>query len=1103
MTGKKMIRIGVALLIVAAVASAVAVRAADSPDMLAKRKLQRKAEQLRATERNRNEFDRAWLRSHTIDGRNSSQSLNFDTPIIRESSPPRDGYAVSGSMAAPAPSPGLDIAFTSYDYQANSSQGYQVARTPTGQEIHFTWMSFNIIPVDIEQSDRYVKYTNLDKTTMFMNQGYDGVPVTGADNRAGYCNIDVINGGQAQVGMHMAEDYNTPGLDVYGTWHVAFPAPPLSVQLAVQLVGYDLTCAEVLWPKLTADRSSDVVHEIAHSNVNDCPNDKLWYWRYNPGTQLWEGPGWIDNSPEISYALAVDANSAKVAVAVHAVAGGKNNVYYIESTADGSDWLTSTAPKPKTAITNYTDPNGFDAYVHLTATYDNSSALHVMWDEQENSASEHIAIKHWNSTRNTIRTAAIGYWDRPVTSGVFNLNLSKMTMGIGDGSTMCQGGAQSNSNYVYVVYTQFGGDTPLELSDYSSEYSFEGRSGGYMNGELYLSVSNSGGNTWSPKVNLTNTKTPGCQPGLASLTAPYLPTNPDSVCRSEHWSTIGRVVRDIDILFISDLDAGGIPQGEGSWQLNPVHYLQLPGGTTDAQYVCPVIAPVFASTLTSAADCEYHAPQAGSATATLTIFNLGNATLNQGTGGGLTVTDFPGLPQLSVPGPGPYSILAGDPDVVKTVTMTANGAAEGLYVGSISISHNDATSVPPSPRIYPILFFVFNQFFCPEKEVLKTGVASPGSLALQVESSGRFGSTNGEGGLWRYKDSSSTIYDASLLIAHGTQGSPDTTVFLRFFDRASNGQAGFRAQGDLVVDTSTYSTGAGYATATGKMSTIDSVVGVQVEWVFPQDPSLDELVLARYKVYRHKSATAVSNMAIGILMDADVIPASYLGQIQSGVENKPGSDGTRNLVWAGGADTANHVIVGLNTATRFRGGVAVPGGFEGARVGNNGADIQPGGGPTDGFLYSNLQNLAGIDLFSASDTDLYIMVSLDKGRSIGAGETLSYVLVYASDTIDEASFKAKVDAGAALAATVFPSGCTCPCWADPLCDGIRSNVQDVVATVNVAFRNVAAVTDPGCPKQRTDVNADGVTSVVDVVKVVNVAFRNASVATEFVNPCAP
>jgi serine protease len=79
--------------------------------------------------------------------------------------------------------------------------------------------------------------------------------------------------------------------------------------------------------------------------------------------------------------------------------------------------------------------------------------------------------------------------------------------------------------------------------------------------------------------------------------------------------------------------------------------------------------------------------------------------------------------------------------------------------------------------------------------------------------------------------------------------------------------------------------------------------------------------------------------------------------------------------------------------------------------------------------------------------------------------------------------------------------CSCPCHGDPQCDGVQCTLQDVVQTVNVAFRGGAPVFDPQCPHENTDVNCDNATSVQDVVKVVNVAFRGGNLATEFCNPC--
>jgi hypothetical protein len=1147
MTGK-IVKIGVGLLVVAVAASTVAVRAANSPDTYTKRKIQRMVERHRATEQYRNELNREWLRGRVIDGARGPAVHSFGTPIIRESSTPRDAFSSTNALVPP-PSPGQDIGFTSYDYQANNSQGFNVARTPAGTRIHFTWMSFKYIPPNDQAEDRYVLYSGYDDIgdypAMDAGTGYNGIEVTGATNRGGYCGIDVDNLNHAQIAMHQAENDYT--IEPYEPWHVQLPFGDDTYQI-YGLTGQDNSCAGtgggtggVLWPRLTADRSNLILHEIAHSNVNDCPNEKLWYWRFD-GVSTWAGPALVGNTSDISYVLAADATTNKVAVVTHETEGGFSDVAYIESATNGTDWLAlvpnvDTLPN-KHFVTNYGDPEDFTGYLHLTTTYDNSGALHIMWDEQENANSEHIAIKHWNSSRGTIRDVTLGYWDRTHSGGVFNLNLSKLTMGIGDGSTTCGGG--SNNNYVYATYTKFGGNTVVEQNDYSNEYSYEGRAGGFLNGEIYLAISNSGGNTWSPPVNLTNTKTPQCHPGLADLIDGD-PEKPDSVCRSEHWATIGRVVKDIDVFFISDIDAGGIPQGEGSWQLNPVHYLKLSGSGIAPAGVCPEIAPVFEATLSSDPLCEYHATKTGFTEADLIIRNLGNADLNDEGAGGITFTDFPGAPTMVLTGDdlGPYTILAGADNIEILVTMNSNGAAEGLYLGQISITHNDNNVNNPSPRVYTVEFFVFDVFNCPETELLKTSVASPGSLQLAIGSDGRFASQAAEGGLWRFTDSSSTIFDASLIMAHGTQGpgSDDTTVFLRFFDRLSNGQNGWRSQSELWVDTVGYGAGTQpYATAGAYMTTSDSIMAVNVSWYFSQSASADEVVIVKYQAFPgpHFTGGTVSGVATGILGDFDVIPSQKapLDTMQSGANNHGLGDDPLRLAYMRGVNRAGTSPSGNITAERFRGGVAVPSSapFTGAYVGNN-SDNQTGGGPTDGHLYNLLLNVAGVEVGETADTDLYIMVGFDNGASYTKTGTTwanskaqyrstnikEFYAVLASDTVGDAEFKTAVTAGAALVnAGSFPGCAICPCRYDPGCNGV-ADVVDVTHVVGGAFRNVVAdpsllggpgtaddhPTQAGCNFDSRDVDANGVIDVLDVTKMVGAAFRNIAVTANnsFVDPC--
>ncbi|MEW5701377.1 MAG: hypothetical protein AB1792_04020 [Candidatus Zixiibacteriota bacterium] len=103
------------------------------------------------------------------------------------------------------------------------------------------------------------------------------------------------------------------------------------------------------------------------------------------------------------------------------------------------------------------------------------------------------------------------------------------------------------------------------------------------------------------------------------------------------------------------------------------------------------------------------------------------------------------------------------------------------------------------------------------------------------------------------------------------------------------------------------------------------------------------------------------------------------------------------------------------------------------------------------------------------------------------------VQVAARGTVEESDLEIIVGEGGRLA-------CDCPCHGDPQCDGVP-NVQDVVKTIDVAFRGVAPVFDPACPRERTDVTCDGTTSLTDVVRIINVAFRGGDPVTEFCDPC--
>jgi hypothetical protein len=72
---------------------------------------------------------------------------------------------------------------------------------------------------------------------------------------------------------------------------------------------------------------------------------------------------------------------------------------------------------------------------------------------------------------------------------------------------------------------------------------------------------------------------------------------------------------------------------------------------------------------------------------------------------------------------------------------------------------------------------------------------------------------------------------------------------------------------------------------------------------------------------------------------------------------------------------------------------------------------------------------------------------------------------------------------------------------DPVPNGV-TDIFDVIATIEVAFRGGDALLDTACPHApagRTDVDCNGVTDIIDVTLIIDVAFRGGT--NGFCNPC--
>jgi len=368
---------------------------------------------------------------------------------------------------------------------------------------------------------------------------------------------------------------------------------------------------------------------------------------------------------------------------------------------------------------------------------------------------------------------------------------------------------------------------------------------------------------------------------------------------------------------------------------------------------------------------------------------------------------------IAITGEGTYGLGAGKPDLNFPVTLTA-GATEGLLTGSISISHNDPTK--DTPYLIPVDLFVFTDFACPKYVVLHTKW-----LQMEVSNIERVGvGPNREGklrGMYRPTyalsgtppgpdSGNNSVYDGSLIIARPPMdldppgGDLDTVVY-RFVFGTGNYAKGFRPLSELDVDTSAYGTGGGKAWAFAHQTTVDSILGVDVKYEFPQDNDSSDFVLVKYKIF-NRTASTYTGLAFGEAVDFDVMPATMNPGRQSGSQNKAGTMSSMNLLYQQGIDSA---AVSLNLAEKYLGGMtAIMDSVAGrAWIAPNDPWLfgRPGGGFSEGYLYDQLTKngfeiIPPVPAPTKGGTDQHSVIVFGRNVTLGPTDVQHYVLGFVS-----------------------------------------------------------------------------------------------------------
>lgn len=893
-----------------------------------------------------------------------------------------------------ATAPGLQIANSTYDFQHNDAVPHMIATNGHGGVVHFAYTFWDVIAESLNRVDRFVNFNTYDPSTGTFLFGANGITIGGEGGdplsaRAGFPSLDIDDQDRALVTLHARAPDQQPSGD-YSSWAIQQSSPRFPTVIQTELLQSRGTVSnpddDLLWPHVTVDQisgSPDVYHIVAHTYAS---NDNIAYWRFKEtDAPQWKGPYVLDSTNALSYNVAADRTSDKIALITTdewTTAGnprGLRQVTYRESSDNGSSWIDGTGlgEVHEVFITSYSNPLGPESWLDCIGDYDNGGNLHVVWIEKRDTlwGTYQCAIKHWDKSTASISTAAEALYVNAGRAGGRQLNLANLGIGFGDGSTTC--GGNPNLDYLYISYVQFGGPTFAQQNDMSAS--------GFMNGDIFLVSSRDSGSTWSRPLNLTNSSSPGCSPRLGY----------DS-CQSENWPSIARTVDDtIHLMYIADRDAGDGVFGQGYWTYNPVMYYRIPGGT-DIPPVCPSVDPDISATLSNAdgPECEYHAtPNGASVSEALAIGNTGNGAMT-GTVG-VNHIDPPGGTWLTISGAGDYTIPPGGSPLTYPVAMNPAGLAEGLYHAQISITHNDTTQ--PSPFIIPVDFFVFSVFQCSEYAVLHTRW-----LWLEVSNAGRLARSNPCGGLYRAPwtlsadSGNSSLRDASLLIARTP--SPDTFVYRNIYG-IGNGQPGFRAQLPITMDTSKYGTNAGTATAKTYFTTVDSTIGIDVEYQFPQATDTSNLVLIFHKL-SNLTASPLSGLIIGEAADFDITPSTVNAKYQVDARNSSSIYSSLNMICQAGFDSG-----ATQLASKYRGGMTAIQCDPAPRAWTAPSDpwlsARPGAGFSEGYLYQQMVK-SGFEVIPHVGeplvVDLHAVMVFAKNITLAPGEPRHYTLGFVTST---------------------------------------------------------------------------------------------------------
>ncbi len=487
----------------------------------------------------------------------------------------------------------VEVGYSRYDYQHNGSYNKMVAISSDGVA-HGVFMGGTDIG-----SGRRVRSWCVGTDLTLTN------PQDVAAQHSGYTSIAVTSGAPANG---LGADSGVPAFHTSAPAASWFGVDFFGCTLAFQLV-QSTTGLDILWPHVAVDYQ-DKVHVVSGDAGTVTP-DAVYYKASADGAS-WD-TDWVtvtDNSNTLSYCMAAAKNAPAAAVlfmqnapagspifddATYGASQWHHDIFYYEARDASTDLATVIEGGEVVNVTNYGHADsdapfafGNMAYADIDAIYDaqESPNLHIAWSAPVAYADSMLYIDPLDDTMYYTAFSNIDYatsiWHYNATTGTYghiagwstsngewfeNADGDYEVPGLPDPGVFriptdrVQLAVDRDTGYLYALWNVYTYDDVRDAGDDALEM---------PNGELFMACSADNGETWGPRVNITNTQTPGCLV---------------DECLSETFGSLAEFVDNgyLHVTFMVDTHAGSsirnTDANDGSVETeNPYAYMRIPVG---------------------------------------------------------------------------------------------------------------------------------------------------------------------------------------------------------------------------------------------------------------------------------------------------------------------------------------------------------------------------------------------------------------------------------------------------------------------------------------------------------------------------------------------